>query len=57
MIFRIIPPMVKVQGPVPVHTGSRLTEPGSTVPGKVHKFHESSVGVKGGFFFYSKKKY
>ena len=25
--------------PVPVHTGSRLTEPGSTVPGKVHKFH------------------
>ena len=26
--------------PVPVHTGSRLTEPGSTVPGKVRKFHE-----------------
>ena len=25
--------------PVPVHTGSRLTEPGSTVPGKVRKFH------------------
>ena len=25
--------------PVPVRTGSRLTEPGSTVPGKVHKFH------------------
>merc|ERR1711953_926403 len=29
--------------PVPVHTGSRLTEPGSTVPGKVHKFHVTRI--------------
>ena len=25
--------------PVPVHTGSRLTDPGSSVPGSVHGFH------------------
>ena len=37
--------MVKVQGPVLVHTGSRLTEPGSTVPGKVHKFHDRCLGI------------
>ena len=34
--------------PVPVHTGSRLTEPGFTVPGKVRKFHGSLGAERNG---------
>ena len=30
--------MIFYDSPVPVHTGSRLTDPGYSVPGEVHGF-------------------
>ena len=31
--------------PVPIHADFQLTEPGSTVPGSVHKIHEWIISV------------